>query len=604
MEVKKNMKTKIIGIFVLALLIATGFASAMNVNFNNFDKENLNVNNTLLSETVTFDSTTNDGHIYKTHSEYLFCWMSPSGDVVDTSPLNTVGQAYITEDNLYAILRSFFFFETSSIPDNADIFSASLSIYVFVKTTQGGDYDLIIQNGQPDHPHNPLESGDYFKMHYSGNGGSINTNEIETGRIYIEFDSEDLDWIQKDDITKLCLRSSNDLSQNAPIGDECIGYFSSNYPVNKPKLIVEYTTVPNEPPSNPDINGPIEGKEGKECTFNLMSTDPDGDDVYYWIGWGDGTNTGWKGPYSQGSWREFSHIWEDTGNYEIKAKAKDVNGEESGWSYHNIYIIPLPNLLVYNIYVYPEVFEMGDEVEITGVIMNNGNADATGNTLRMDFEGLSYYYGLPYLGVDEIYLFEIEVSWPMDEEWHLVKVWADYGEDIEESNEDDNYREESFIVSLPDLIVTDIGTVPEKFQPGSEVNIYAKIYNQGTKTAKMNDPQQHFLTSIFLDGEEIGNFGKKELEPEKTTQGSIWCTWPNDRKNHEIKVIVDYMDWIKESNENNNEKTMWKSAPRNTAKTSSVTIKNQPINTPFQWFIQQHPNLFPILRLLLQRLGL
>jgi len=37
----------------------------------------------------------------------------------------------------------------------------------------------------------------------------------------------------------------------------------------------------------------------------------------------------------------------------------------------------------------------------------------------------------------------------------------------------------------------------------------------------------------------------------------------------------------------------------------SVTMpRNRAINRPFQWFLQQHPNLFPILQRLLQRLGL
>ena len=34
------------------------------------------------------------------------------------------------------------------------------------------------------------------------------------------------------------------------------------------------------------------------------------------------------------------------------------------------------------------------------------------------------------------------------------------------------------------------------------------------------------------------------------------------------------------------------------------TPRNKAINTLFQWFLQQHPNLFPILRLFLQRVGL
>jgi len=42
------------------------------------------------------------------------------------------------------------------------------------------------------------------------------------------------------------------------------------------------------------------------------------------------------------------------------------------------------------------------------------------------------------------------------------------------------------------------------------------------------------------------------------------------------------------------ESTLTITMPRNKAYT----------NTPFQWFLQSHPNLFPILQLLLQRLGL
>ena len=39
--------------------------------------------------------------------------------------------------------------------------------------------------------------------------------------------------------------------------------------------------------------------------------------------------------------------------------------------------------------------------------------------------------------------------------------------------------------------------------------------------------------------------------------------------------------------------------------TLTVTLpRNKAINTPFQSFLQKHPNLFPIIRLLLQRLGL
>jgi len=68
--------------------------------------------------------------------------------------------------------------------------------------------------------------------------------------------------------------------------------------------------------------------------------------VYYYIDWGDGTNSSWIGPYSSGVTIPQSHTWSKKGTYIIKAKAKDVRGYESGWGQLSIimpfsYNIPL-----------------------------------------------------------------------------------------------------------------------------------------------------------------------------------------------------------------------------------------------------------------------
>jgi len=48
--------------------------------------------------------------------------------------------------------------------------------------------------------------------------------------------------------------------------------------------------------------------------------------------WGDGTNSGWVGPYNSGQTASASHTWLIKGTYQIRVKAKDTTDLESPWS--------------------------------------------------------------------------------------------------------------------------------------------------------------------------------------------------------------------------------------------------------------------------------
>jgi len=87
--------------------------------------------------------------------------------------------------------------------------------------------------------------------------------------------------------------------------------------------------APNKP-SRP--LGPLSGKIGTTYSYSTSTTDPNGDQVYYWFDWGDGTNNGWIGPYNSGQEVIASHVWNEQGEYDIKVKAKDENYSESQWS--------------------------------------------------------------------------------------------------------------------------------------------------------------------------------------------------------------------------------------------------------------------------------
>jgi len=84
-------------------------------------------------------------------------------------------------------------------------------------------------------------------------------------------------------------------------------------------------------PFPPTITGPTNGKVRVATAYNFTTTDPDDDDVYYFIDWGDNKNSGWIGPYTSGEQITESHSWLKKGNYTIKAKAKDPSGNESDW---------------------------------------------------------------------------------------------------------------------------------------------------------------------------------------------------------------------------------------------------------------------------------
>lgn len=88
----------------------------------------------------------------------------------------------------------------------------------------------------------------------------------------------------------------------------------------------------SNPPEKPTLLGPDTGGLGQGYTFNASTTDIDGDDVFYLFNWGDGTNSGWIGPYTSGSEVSASHEWTEVGYYDVKVRAKDVYSTLSEWS--------------------------------------------------------------------------------------------------------------------------------------------------------------------------------------------------------------------------------------------------------------------------------
>jgi len=189
--------------------------------------------------TATFTDTTSDGLVRKTDDSYNTAWTADSGIVYNAQPGVCVGQQL--EYGVYFVYRGFLYFPDGGVLDGATILSARLRMCSY-EDNSDTEFDVVLQNGQPDYPHDPLQAGDYGKEHYSGNGGSITTSSWPYGTLVeIPLNGTALNWIVKGGTTKLCLRSSRDIQGTPPTGKEYVAFMSRNHRYGPyPQLLVTY----------------------------------------------------------------------------------------------------------------------------------------------------------------------------------------------------------------------------------------------------------------------------------------------------------------------------------------------------------------------------
>jgi hypothetical protein len=107
----------------------------------------------------------------------------------------------------------------------------------------------------------------------------------------------------------------------------------------------------NNPPDTPTITGITEGNVGEEYNYTFQTLDANDDVIFYYIDWGDGNIVEWIGPYESGEEITISHIWDEKGDYTIKAKAKDHYDAESNWGYLDI-TMPVHQQSINNLRIY------------------------------------------------------------------------------------------------------------------------------------------------------------------------------------------------------------------------------------------------------------
>lgn len=117
-----------------------------------------------------------------------------------------------------------------------------------------------------------------------------------------------------------------------PHGTHVVETFALNSVGNYDASPASDTITIDVAPATPTLTGSASGKPGQQYTYTSSTTDVDGDPIFYWFDWDDGTNTGWLGPIPPGAPMYANHTWATKGTYEVKVKAKDFFGMESGWA--------------------------------------------------------------------------------------------------------------------------------------------------------------------------------------------------------------------------------------------------------------------------------
>jgi len=99
------------------------------------------------------------------------------------------------------------------------------------------------------------------------------------------------------------------------------------------------TLTVNSKPNEPAIDGPTYGKVGVKYNYTIVAVDPEGDNVTYYISWGDSCGGHeWHGPYPSGEEKIVAHRFSSKSTFIINLMAVDEHGAESNWTYLEVTI--------------------------------------------------------------------------------------------------------------------------------------------------------------------------------------------------------------------------------------------------------------------------
>jgi len=225
---------------------------------------------------VVFEASSYGG-VQNLNANYYTCRNATTGD--QTSALPGVGQAFIA--NYYRTYRGFIFFDTSGLPDDALITSATIKIGEFAQVGYHADipFNVILRSG--DNTGASIDVGDYDLTLYGGDNLGELTTKPASGAQYLNYTLNDLGLahIKKTGTTKFVLLSEEDIDNSPPGGGELNEeYVVYNYtPANT--ITITYF-LPTGPPTVETIDDECEDRLSTTLTAVGEITDIGGGYTY------------------------------------------------------------------------------------------------------------------------------------------------------------------------------------------------------------------------------------------------------------------------------------------------------------------------------------
>jgi hypothetical protein len=258
--------------------------------------------------------------------DYFFTTCCTSGNYTQGGALQwSLRQMYV--NSLWTAGTYYETFEWGSIFGNPDL-------------TMG----LVSTSDPPATPSEPV--GPTHGVRYTDYYYSTSTTDPNNDQLYYLFnwgDGTSSDWLgpyPSGQVTSASHQWSAIGNYSVKVKARDINAATSDW--SEPLLV---SIVLNDPPNTPTMTGPTQGAPDTTYLFKIQTTDPNGDDVFYYIDWGDNTTSGWIGPHASGVQATITHSWSQQGTWTIKFKAKDVLGDESDWG---TMAIPIQQLLQFN----------------------------------------------------------------------------------------------------------------------------------------------------------------------------------------------------------------------------------------------------------------
>jgi hypothetical protein len=237
-----------------------------------------------IDPTEVYVTSASDGMVQRgSYGVYVTEQAAATGTDYSTFDYCNIGQDSTNE----LISRAFLYFDTATLPDSATILSCNISLYGKYDSSTT-DFNISVQSGmiagQDHYPHDPLVAADFDKTFYDVNGiGNVgfNTSGFSiTGYNNISLNATGMTWISKVGVTKLCIRSTEDIIASEPSTSELVRIYAyekgGGY---QPTLYVTYAssgvpTVTTNPAAyvtktTAQLNGYLDADGGESCNVSF-----------------------------------------------------------------------------------------------------------------------------------------------------------------------------------------------------------------------------------------------------------------------------------------------------------------------------------------------